>query len=547
MYKSKLSPFLLILLVVITIPLLLAAQNNINDVIIPKPQKFLPGNGKFLLTKQTQYFSDTSLSQNAIAYLQRQLKKNAGYLLQRGSASKDHTVRFHYTPGKLKNPEAYRLHIKKKQIIIEARDKAGFFYAVISLMQLMDPAIWRQPGSVKRLKNWSIPSCTIEDYPRYQWRGMMLDSSRNFFSKSYIKKFIDRMAQHKLNRFHWHLTDDEGWRIQIKHYPLLTKTGARRGPGTKLPFSTYPAMRGAKNKIQSGYYTQDDIREIVAYAKARSIEILPEIDIPGHAKAAIVSYPKLLQDPKDKSRYRSVQKVSNNTINPGMESSYIFLDNVISEVSRLFPFGYIHLGGDEVPKGAWKKSPAVRKMMQKKGLKNVKEVQNYFFTRLDKILAKYHRRMIAWQEVTEGKPKLRQNSIIMAWKSPKYGRKLIKQHRNVIMAPVQYLYFDQQYLRSKKEPGHTWSTPVSTQKTYMFNPGNSSYIHGVQACLWSETLLNEKIADYLAWPRAFALAEVAWTEQKNRNWKAFQKRVSDKGLERLKMQGVHYRHVAPIR
>ncbi|WP_415406296.1 beta-N-acetylhexosaminidase [Sulfurovum sp. CS9] len=531
---------------VMIIPLFLIAGNSTN-VIIPKPQKLLPGNGKFLLTKQTRYLSDTSLSQNAIAYLQRQLKQNAGYLLQRARVSKDKSIRFHYDPKKIKKSEAYRLHIEKEQVTIEARDKAGFFYAVVSLMQLMDPAIWGQSGSSRGEKNWYIPSCTIEDYPRFKWRGMMLDTSRNFFSTSYIKKFIDRMAQHKLNRFHWHLTDDEGWRIQIKQYPLLTKIGARRGPGTKLPFSTYPAIRGPKNKIQSGYYTQDEIREIVAYAKARSIEILPEIDIPGHAKAAIVAYPKLLQDPKDKSRYRSVQKVTNNTINPGMESSYIFLENVISEVSGLFPFHYIHLGGDEIPKGAWKKSPAVHNLMQKKGLKNTKEVQNYFFTRLDKILAKHQRKMIVWQEVMQGKPMLRQSDIFMAWKSPKAGRKLIKQHRNVIMVPVQYLYFDQQYTRSKKEPGHTWSTPVSTQKTYTFNPGNSSYIRGVQACLWSETLLNEKIADYLAWPRTLALSEVAWTEQKKRKWGDFQKRASEAGLKRLKEQGIHYRPVVPVR
>ena len=204
-------------------------------------------------------------------------------------------------------------------------------------------------------------------------------------------------------------------------------------------------------------------------------------------------------------------------------------------------------GGDEIPKGAWQKSPAVHNLMKNKGLKNTKEVQNYFFTRMDTILAKHHRKMIGWQEVIQGKPKLRQNNMIMTWKSPKAGTKVIKQHRNVIMAPVQYLYFDQQYRRSKKEPGHTWSTPVSTQKTYTFNPGNSSYIRGIQACLWSETLLNEKIADYLAWPRAFALSEVAWTEQENRKWKEFQERASGEGLKRLKVQGVHYRPIVPIR
>ncbi|PHS38912.1 MAG: hypothetical protein COB07_02535 [Sulfurovum sp.] len=546
MHTNKESSFFLILLIFISIPLFLSAGKNIH-VIIPKPQKVLSGNGTFLMTKQTRYLSDTSLAQNAIAYLQNHLKQNAGYLLKRGSDSKVNTIHFHYDPKKIKKSEAYRLHIEKNKISIKARDKAGFFYAVVSLMQLMDPAIWGQKGSGRKQKNWTIPSCTIEDYPRFRWRGMMLDTSRNFFSKDYVKKFIDRMAQHKLNRFHWHLTDDEGWRLEIKRYPLLTKVGAKRGPGTKLPFSTYPALRGQKNKVQSGYYTQNDIREIVAYAKARAIEILPEIDIPGHAKAAIVAYPKLLQDPKDKSSYRSVQKVANNTINPGMESSYVFLDNVIAEVSRLFPFGYIHLGGDEIPKGAWKRSPAVHRLMQKKGLKNAKEVQNYFFTRLDRILAKHKRKMIAWQEVMQGKAKLRQNNIFMAWKSKKAGVRMIKKHRNVIMTPVQYLYFDQQYSRSKKEPGHTWSTPVSTQKTYAFNPGNSSYIRGVQACLWTETALNEKIADYLVWPRALALSEVAWTAQKKRHWKEFQKRASGEGLKRLKAQGVHYRPVVPIR
>jgi len=528
-----------VLILGIVVPSLLAAGNNI-DVVIPKPQKVIKGHGTFHLNRGTRYLSDTSLAGNAIHYLQEHLKRNAGYSLQQGRSPAPNSIRFRYDPKKIRRSEAYTLKIGKEQIRIEARDTAGFFYAVISLMQLMDPAIW-SVRTHKKQKHWAIPSCTIEDYPRYRWRGMMLDVSRNFFSKAYVKKFIDRMAQQKLNRFHWHLTDDEGWRIEIKRYPLLTKTGSKRGPGTKLPFSVYPTMRGPKNRVQSGYYTQQDIREIVTYAKARSIEILPEIDMPGHAKAAVTAYPRLLQDPKDKSRYRSVQKVSNNTINPGVESTYTFLNNVLSEVAGLFPFGYIHLGGDEVPKGAWSRSPAVKKLRQQKGLKSRREVQNYFFTRMDGILARHHKKMIAWQEVLSGKPKLRQSDIFMAWKSPKAGFKAIGKHRNIIMAPVQYLYFDQQYARSQKEPGHTWSTPVSTHKTYSFNPGYSQYLKGVHACLWSETLLNEKIADYLAWPRTFALSEVAWTEQKHRQWKDFRERVSKYGFKRLKIQQVYYR------
>ena len=519
------------------LPLFLLAGNSSNTI-IPKPQSFIAKSGEFHLNKQTRCHTDTVLSKNAETYLQTHLKKNARYTLKKGKSGKN-SLQFRYAPKKIKKSEGYQLQVSKEKILILAKDKAGFFYAVISLMQLMDPLIWSTSG--KKKSTWTIHSCSIEDAPCYRWRGMMLDVSRNFFSKAYVKKFIDRMAQHKLNRFHWHLTDDEGWRINIKKYPRLTQIGAKRGPGTKLPFSTFPAMRGPKKRAQSGYYTQNDIREIIAYAKVRSIEILPEIDIPGHAKAAIVSYPKLLQDPQDKSRYRSVQKVSSNTLNPALPGTYIFLENVIAEVSRLFPFGYIHLGGDEVPKGAWKRSPAVKKLMKAKHLKSKREVQNYFFSRMDSILAKHGKKMIAWQEVLFGKPKLRKSDIFMAWKSQKAGFKAIKQHRNVIMSPVQYLYFDQQYVRSKTEPGHTWSTPVSTKKTYSFNPETSRYLKGVEACLWSETLLNENIADYLAWPRALALSEVAWTAQKQRNWKDFRKRVLGKGLERLKVQKIHYR------
>jgi len=541
-YKSLAIHFGLSIAALFVLALSPAAAQSSIDVIIPKPQKLKQGKGTFLLDRQTRYLTDTPLSNDAIRYLQRQLQLTSGYTLQESPSSKKHILAFHYTPQKIKKAEAYRLHIDKKKILIEARDRAGFFYGVITLMQLMDPSIWQQKTATVQKQRWQIPACTIEDYPRFHWRGMMLDCSRNFFSKAYVKKFIDRMAQQKLNRFHWHLTDDEGWRIQIRHYPLLTKIGAKRGPGTKLPFSTYPAMRGPKNRPQSGYYSQQDIREIVTYARARAIEILPEIDLPGHAKAAVTSYPKLLQDPQDRSRYRSVQKVSNNTINPGMPSSYLFLENVITEVAALFPFGSIHLGGDEIPRGAWQKSPAVRKLMRQKGLKTTKAVQNYFFGRMDEILARHHRHMIAWQEVLEGRPKLRKDDIFMAWKSPKAGIKAIKNRRNIIMAPVAFLYFDQQYIRNKKEPGHTWSTPVSLQKAYSYRPApHSPYLRGVEACLWSETLLNEQIADYLAWPRSFALAELAWTEPTHRNWGDFKKRAYGKGVQRLKAQQIHYR------
>jgi hexosaminidase len=521
---------LLHLLLLFSLSSALLSANSLD--IIPQPQKIHKQHGSFILTNQTHYYSDTPLADTAITYLNAHLKQSSGYSLK-SSPSKAELI-FHYTHQKDIKSEGYHLDITTKHITITARDREGFFYGIITLLQLTKPAIWQQQSSKDK---WPIPACRIEDTPRYQWRGMMLDVSRNFFSVDYVKKFIDRMAQYKLNRFHWHLTDDEGWRMEIKHYPLLTKVGAKRGPGTKLPFSTFPTMRGPKKHMQSGYYSQQQIREIVAYAKARCIEILPEIDLPAHAKAAVTAYPDILLDPHDTSRFRSVQKVANNTINPALESTYTMLEGIIGEVAALFPFGYIHLGGDEVPKGAWHGSPAVKRLMEQKRLRNTKAVEDYFFARMDKITAKYGKYIAGWQEITEKHPHIRELSLVMAWKSTQAGQKAIKKGYPTIMTPVQYLYFDQQYVRSKKEPGHTWSTPVSLHKVYSFDPPASAT--GIQACLWSETLQNEHIADYLTWPRALALSEVAWSRKKN--WESFKMRVKEFALPRLKVQKVDYR------
>jgi len=522
----------------------LLAETN-NNTIIPKPQVFKPLDGTFYLTEQTALFSDTPLSMDAQEYLQKQIQLNSDYKLQEQKGSRN-TVYYQYKNDMEK--ESYTLHVTAVQTVIQANSASGFFYATISLMQLMDTKIWGQTESKYPKKSWTIPACIIEDYPRFKWRGMMLDSSRNFFSKEYVKKFIDRMAQHKLNVFHWHLTDDEGWRLEIKKYPLLTQVGARRGPGTKLPFSSYPTMRGPKEKVQEGYYTQDDIREVVAYAAKRSVHVLPEIDVPGHAKAAVVAYAKLLQDPNDKSRYTSVQKVSNNTMDAGLESTYLFLEDIITEVTELFPFEYIHLGGDEIPRGAWKKSPAVMELMQKKKLQNTQEVQAYFFTKMDKILARHNRKMIAWQEVRKENKALRDDTIIMAWRGDGAGISAAKNSHKVIMSPAQYLYFDQQYVKGEDEFGHTWAGPTDTKEAYSYNPTTKlttarevHSIQGVHGCLWSETALNEKIADYLAWPRILALAEIGWSRQEQRNWQEFKGRAFGQGLKRLKKQNIAYR------
>jgi len=502
------------------------------DVIIPKPQKILPGRGEFILTDKTRYFSETPLSDNAMDYLQQHLKVNAGYTIAKAPAPPDAGILFKYGSKIAHGGEAYLLHITEKQITVEATDESGFFYAVVSLMQMLPPAIWGEDETEAPRRSWPLPACTIEDYPRFSWRGMMLDSSRNFFSKSYVKKFIDRLAQHKLNRFHWHLSDDEGWQLEIKKYPLLTQIDIEASQRRKL----------------RGHYTQEDVREIVAYAKKRSVEVLPEIDMPAHALTAVTAYPSLLQDPNDKSRYSSIQGYRNNTIDVGLESSYLFLEEVISELAPLFPFDYIHLGGDEVPKGAWKGSPAVAALMRKERLGNSREVAAYFFSRMDKILAGYGRSMIAWQEVISYNAKLRDETVIMAWRGDGAGVKAAKNRHRVIMAPAQYLYFDQQYIKRRGEPGHTWAGAIDTEKAYSYNPvpreitaEEARFILGVHGCLWSETLFTEELADYMAWPRIFALAETGWSRQERRQWDDFRKRMLGSGLQRLEAQKIKYR------
>jgi hexosaminidase len=267
-------------------------------------------------------------------------------------------------------------------------------------------------------------------------------------------------------------------------------------------------------------------------------------------KAAVTAYPDLLQDPDDKSIYASVQKVSNNTIDAGLESSYLFLEDVIREVAALFPFGYIHLGGDEIPKGAWRQSPSVANLMQRKGLKNIKEVEAYLFTRVDRILAEYDRKMAVWQEAGADNNALRDETIVMAWRGDGAGIRAAGKRRKVVMSPAQYLYFDQQYVRKKGEYGHTWAGPTDTEKVYAYRPlqkaapEEAAFIQGVHGCLWSETALSESIADYLAWPRIFALAEIGWSSRESRGWKDFEKRAFGAGLQRLDRQKIGYRKPA---
>ena len=511
-----------------------------SNPIIPKPFYYQSLHGSFDLSLNSSYLNTSPLSANALVYLEAHLSGTLKKVQQKQSAS------LFFLYKKEMRSESYTLRVTDKQITIEASDSAGFFYATVSLMQLMEAKVWST--DIQKIETWRIPAVYIEDHPQYPWRGMMLDTARTFYSVAYVKKFIDRMAQMKLNRFHWHLSDDEGWRIEIKRYPLLTQVGSSRGPGTLLPFSTFPTMKGPKNRIEKGYYTQEEIKEIVAYASLRSIEILPEIDLPAHSKAAVVSYPHLLQDPQDTGHYTSIQKVSNNTIDAGLESSYLFIDNVIKELTSLFPFEYIHLGGDEIPKGAWRASPAVQKLMKVQGLKDRRAVQGYFFTRLDAILKKHRRALVAWQEILKYGATLRDKSIVMSWRDNGAERKALNRGKKVVASSAKYLYLDQQYVKSSNEPGHTWAGPTDTKELYSYkvplkkvSKRYQKNFLGIHGCLWSERAPSEAIADYLSWPRLFALSELAWSGTQKKDWNHLKQRILHHGLKQLNAQHVHYR------
>ena len=518
---------------------------SLEHSIIPAPLSYIEKQGHFTLSTSTHYYQDTPLANQAVEYLNHHLLNVSNYTLHITDKTRASVI-FIYNK-KLKE-EAYTLSVTPKSIKVLASSQAGFFYGVMTLMQLMNPEIW-SPIQLRTVdQTWTVDACSVDDLPRFAWRGMMLDSARHFFSVPYVKKFIDRMAQDKLNRFHWHLSDDEGWRIEIKRYPLLTKVGATRGPNSKLPYSLFPTLPGPKDKPYTGYYTQTQIKDIVAYAKKRSVEILPEIDLPAHAKAATVAYPHLLLNPKDSSDYRSVQKVHNNTIDAGLESSYQFIDGLIEELTTLFPYPYIHMGGDEVPSGAWVGSPSVKLLMKTYNLQNSSEVQGYFFQRVDAILAKHNRTLIAWQEAKRNNSQLRKETVFIAWRGNKSVKRLLKSTNNLLLAPATYFYYDQQYVKVKGELGHTWAGPTDTKELYSYQTqqlkglaSSKSAIYGLHSCLWSEHAHSEAIADYLVWPRALAFSELAWSPVDGLDWNNFEQRIDASALRRLEMQNVQYR------
>ena len=521
--------------------------------IIPEPVTITKQDGHFILPESIliQATKPTELKQ-AITFLQERLGTATGYFVSStAAASNTANIRLVLTDKNdaVIGAEGYHLQVTPQQIVITANKPAGIFYGVQTLMQLLPKEI-ESKEEVKNVK-WKVPCVNITDYPRLGWRGLMFDVARHFFTKEEVKQYIDAMVRYKYNILHLHLTDDEGWRIEIKGYPKLTEVGAWNVKRVGS-FGTFIPTKPEEPRNYGGFYTQEDLKELVAYAKERFVNIMPEVDVPGHSLAAVASYPELSCTPDavnykvrsgerimDWSRGAPPLALVDNTLCPANEKVYQFLDTVIAQVAQIFPFEYIHMGGDEAPHNFWEKNPQITELMKRENLKTIPQVQGYFERRVEKIVEKYGKKFMAWDEVLEGgvSPK----AAVMSWRDMKYGTQAAKDKHEVAMSPTQFAYIDYMQADAITEPKVYASLRLS--KSYEFDPVpagvDPKYIKGGQANLWTEQVYNIRQAEYMTWPRGFVIAESVWSPKEKKDWKNFFART-EQHFERIAIAETKY-------
>jgi len=500
----------IILLVCVLLQLNVNAQSSVN--ITPEPAMTKINQGEFLLTNQTTIINE-SKTENSKKYLADYLLKfyKINLLTSNVKTKKGNIIEFQFdeTDG---NNNQYQLIVTDNKIKIKGNAE-GIFNGVQTLIQLI-------PINQKELR---IQALEINDAPRFSYRGMHLDVGRHFFSVDFVKKYIDFLALHKFNTLHWHLTEDQGWRIEIKKYPLLTQTGSCRNQTLIGPYGTGQY----DGKKYCGYYTQEQIKDIVKYAAARYINIIPEIEMPGHSMAALTSYP-FLGCTKGPYKVMETWGVSDDVLCAGNDSSFNFLENVLDEVMQLFPSKFIHIGGDECPKERWRDCALCQKRMKENNLKNEHELQSYFISRIEKYLNSKGRNIIGWDEILEGG--LAPNATVMSWRGEEGGIAAAKSKHNAIMTPGTPVYFD--HAQSKNEDSLTNGGYNSLKMVYDFEPipkelnnEEAKYILGAQANMWTEYMDNEKKVEYMLFPRMTALSEVLWSQQSNKNWQHFENKI----------------------
>ena len=534
----KRTTFLLILLMFVC---QVFAQVNI----IPKPVKMVmadAGQSLELSAASRIVVTDTRL-QNSADFLNDYLVQYYGFMLKSGETRGASVVRLSLTSSGDRTEGAYTLSVGKQGVSIQGRDAVGVFYGVQSLIQLLPPV---KSASLK------VPFVTVTDAPRFAYRGMHLDVGRHFFPVSFLKKYIDYLALHKMNYFHWHLTEDQGWRIEIKKYPKLTQVGGYRN-GTII--GHFPGT-GNDNKRYGGFYTQEEVKEVVNYAAKRYITVVPEIEMPGHSSAAIAAYPELSCFPQESTKFpektvwagdttgKQVQQtwgVFEDVFAP-TEKTFAFLQDVIDEVVALFPSKYIHIGGDESPKENWKRSAFCQQLIKEKGLKDEHELQSYFIQRMEKYINKKGRTIIGWDEILEGG--LAPNAIVMSWRGEAGGIAAAKQRHKVIMTPGSHVYFD--HSQVKPDDSLTIGGYTTVRKVYSYEPvpkelsaSEAKYVLGAQANVWTEYMKNPLKVEYQIFPRMSALSEVLWSPKSSRDWADFEPRLREQ-IRRYDLWKVHY-------
>lgn len=499
--------FLLLLMVNVSF-----SQNQLP--LIPKPKSIILGKGSCFLTSKTTIQSDKNSFE--AKYLQEIIKSQTGLELKIDSKYSSNSIQLILKlPDTINfNKEQYELNVSNDKIVLSAFSNQGLFHGIQTLSQLI-----KFDGK----KEVRIPWIRISDEPKYAWRGMHLDCARHFFPKEFVKKYIDYLAMYKMNTFHWHLTDDQGWRIEIKKYPKLTEVGAWRNGSMIGHYSD----QKFDDKRYGGFYTQDDIKEIVAYANQRHITIIPEIEMPGHAVAALAAYPEYscTGGPFEVGK---TWGVLDDVFCP-KDETFTFLENILSEVIALFPSNYIHIGGDESPKVRWKVCPNCQKRIKDENLKDEHELQSYFIQRIEKFVNSKGRKIIGWDEILEGG--LAPNAAVMSWRGTEGGIAAAKQNHFVVMSPGSHCYFDHYQGEPKNEPiafgGYT-----TVEKVYSFNPtpkelssDEAKYILGAQANLWTEYIETPSHAEYMIFPRMLALSEVVWGTSNPEKFTDFQNRM----------------------
>lgn len=497
--------------------------------VIPKPNRIERLDGKFHLTTSSQITLQASLAEHAATWLQQELERL--YQFRAQTVGQSDII---YRKNPTLDEGEYQISITGSGVRLEAGSRSGFVHASATLLQLIDHD--------EDLCTLTLPYVKICDKPRFKYRGMMLDCARHFHSVDMVKRLINQLAHYKFNTFHWHLTDDEGWRLEIKAFPQLTECGAYRGANHPLE----PQFSSLANTY-GGYYTQQEVIEVIGYAKQRGINIIPEIDIPGHCRAALKSLPDLLVDRQDSSQYRSIQHYSDNVLSPALPGTYQFLDKVLEEVAELFPSPWVHIGADEVPDGVWLESPACQQLMQQYGYHCAKDLQGHLLRYAEKKLRSLGKRMVGWEEAQHGN-KVSKDTVIYSWLSEEAALNCAKQGFDVVLQPGQSTYLDMAQDYRPEEPGVDWAAVIPLENAYRYEPlahipDNDPIrkrILGIQCALWSEIVTHQSRLDYMIFPRLTALAEACWTEKSQRNWLDYLARLKGH-LPLLDKQKIEYR------